>query len=72
VDEGISYVKRALELEPESPFYIDSLAWGYYKQGRCEEALEMMFEVEEMLGKEDEEVQNHIKAIQECIKRNKE
>ncbi|MBP9493452.1 MAG: hypothetical protein KBE79_09625, partial [Sulfurospirillum sp.] len=38
VAKGISLVQRALELEPNSPYYLDSLAWGLYKQGKCAEA----------------------------------
>ena len=37
-EAGIGYVKAALQQEPASPFYLDSLAWGYYKLGRCSEA----------------------------------
>ena len=69
VEEGIKYVKKALKAEPDSPFYLDSLAWGYYKQGKCAKAMEIMKRVEKELGSEDEEVQNHIRAIEKCLKR---
>ncbi len=69
VDAGIAYVKRALVIEPDSGYFIDSLAWGYYKQGRCAEAAELMKRVVELLGAEDPEVKAHIKAINQCMKR---
>ncbi len=67
VEEGIEYVKRALKVEPESSFYLDSLAWGYYKLHRCQEAHDLMQQVIATLGKEDEEVQEHINAIERCL-----
>ena len=42
VTAGIEYIKRALAIEPDSGFFIDSLAWGYYMQGKCEEADTLM------------------------------
>ncbi len=67
VEEGIAYVKRALKVEPESSFYLDSLAWGYYKLGRCRQAHDLMQQVIATLGKDDEEVQEHINAIERCL-----
>ncbi len=71
VEEGIEYVNRALEIEPDSSFYLDSLAWGYYKLNRCKEAYELMQRVIEKLGNDDEEVQSHIRAIEKCLKEKK-
>ena len=66
---GIVYVKAALEQEPDSPYYLDSLAWGYYKLGRCKEADAVMKKVlKAMHGEKDEELEAHIKAIGECLK----
>ncbi len=70
VSEGMGYVRRALEKEPESPFYIDSLAWGHYKQNDCAEALRLIKQVESMIGSDEQEVKDHLKAIEQCkIKR---
>lgn len=68
VPEGLKYVKQALALEPDSPFYIDSLAWGNYKLGNCRKAHSLMQRVIDKLGLEDEEVKVHWQAIQECLK----
>ena len=72
VKGGIVYVQKALEQEKESPFYLDSLAWGYYKQGKCTKALKLMQKVRKNLGKDDPEVTAHFKAIKQCIKQKKE
>ena len=40
LDEAVSLVTRALQLEPGNPSYQDSLGWAYYKQGRFDLAVE--------------------------------
>lgn len=66
VSEGMGYVRRALEKQPDSPFYIDSLAWGHYKQNECVEALRLIKQVESMIGTEEQEVRDHLRAIEKC------
>jgi len=67
VSVGIDYVKRALAIEPDSGYFIDSLAWGYYKQGECQKADALMDRVIELLGADDPEVKAHRKAINKCL-----
>ncbi len=69
VARGMEYVKEALKVEPDSPFYLDSLAWGYYKLGQCPKAMSLMRQVETELGEKDEEVMSHIDAIKKCLER---
>lgn len=66
VSEGMGYVRKALEKQPDSPFYIDSLAWGHYKQGECGEALRLIKQVESMIGTDEQEVKEHLNAIEKC------
>lgn len=68
VKKGIKYVKQALKIEPNSAYYLDSLAWGYYKLKKCIEAEKIMNKIAKMHGGNDEEVLKHIKAIKECTK----
>jgi predicted Zn-dependent protease len=71
VKKGMEYVKKALKLEPNSAYYIDSLAWGYYKLGACKQADALIKKVL-ALGEGDEpEVKEHIKMIEQCIKNSK-
>ena len=70
--KGIDLVNKALELEPGSVFYLDSLAWGYYKLGECKKADEIMQQVlhdEEFVN--SPEGKEHINAIKECLKKDK-
>jgi len=62
--EGIEYVQRAIEIDPQNQEYIDSLAWGYYKLGKCKEA----YEIIKGISLKDAEIQKHKKAIKKCLK----
>ncbi|MDD5212056.1 MAG: hypothetical protein PHV62_06545, partial [Sulfuricurvum sp.] len=71
IKEGMVYVQKALDKQPDSAFYIDSLAWGKYKLGECAEALRLIKQVESLVGTEEQEVRDHIKAIQQCKTKDK-
>jgi tetratricopeptide (TPR) repeat protein len=36
LDESVSYVKKALEIEPDNGSYLDSLGWAYYKADKLD------------------------------------
>ncbi|MBV5278238.1 MAG: hypothetical protein J0647_04260 [Campylobacteraceae bacterium] len=67
--KGINLVQEALKMEPNSPFYLDSLAWGLYKLGNCAEAYEIMKYFGETIY--EEEVAMHFDAIKKCMKEKK-
>ena len=71
VKEGMAYIKLALLQEPESLYYLDSLAWGHYKIGECAEADKIMQRVLKLEGSDNEEVFKHVSAIQKCLKKKK-
>jgi len=68
VSRGIELVKKALEKEPDSPYYLDSLAWGYYKLHKCKDAWKIIHKVYYELGLKDPEIQFHLQKIQQCLK----
>ncbi|MDR1614840.1 MAG: tetratricopeptide repeat protein [Campylobacteraceae bacterium] len=70
IPKGITLVEQALKLEPDSPYYQDSLAWGFYKQNRCQEAQSIIEKVLEKLN--DKEVIEHFDAIKACKIKNME
>jgi Flp pilus assembly protein TadD len=37
--ESVEMTEKALELDPQNGFFIDSLGWAYFRQGRLEEAV---------------------------------
>lgn len=66
-EKGIGYVREALKQEPDSPYYLDSLAWGYYKLGECKKAAETIRRaVEAMRGETDAELELHRQKIEAC------
>ena len=67
VKQGMKYVRRALRVEPKSAFYLDSLAWGYYKLGNCKEAYKIIKKVTKLEGGDDKEVLSHFKQIKKCV-----
>ena len=36
LDESVAYLKKALEIEPENPSYLDSLGWAYFKADKLD------------------------------------
>jgi predicted Zn-dependent protease len=71
IKKGIKYIKRVLLIQPNSSFYLDSLAWGYYKLGKCKKAKEIMNRVVTLEGGDDPEVKKHVRIIDKCIKNTK-
>jgi len=66
IKKGIGLVNEALLKEPNSPFYLDSLAWGYYKQGKCKEAKKIMDKL--IKNSKEEELIMHSIKINRCVK----
>lgn len=69
IKKGIELVKLALEKDPQNLYYLDSLAWGYYKLGECQKAWDILQKT--LTNKKfsnSEESKAHIKAIKECLK----
>jgi len=71
IKRGMTYIDLVLKEQPNSAFYLDSKAWGYYKLGKCKKAKELMDRVVNLDGGDDEEVLFHVKEIETCIKINK-
>ncbi len=68
VQKGIKIIEDALKQQPDNTYYLDSLAWGYYKENKCKEAYEMMKRVVAEEGLKEEEIIEHWNAIQKKCK----
>ena len=68
IAKGVSYVQEALKQEKDSPYYLDSLAWGYYKLNKCKEAKSIMDQVVAKVGMDEPEIKEHVEAVNKCIK----
>jgi len=63
IDESLSLIQKALDLEPNNGAYTDSLGWAYYRKGDYRVALEKLLVAEEQLRKSntpDPVVYDHI------------
>lgn len=61
---ALSLCRRALEIIPESPVYLDSIAWVYYKLGLLKEAKSYIKKAKNRSPKNDD-ILNHYKVIYE-------
>ncbi len=59
VDEAVGLVERAVRLDPDNGAYVDSLGWGYFRQGRLPAAVRML-ERAVRLQPEDATVLEHL------------
>lgn len=71
VKQGMKYIREVLEMEPESAYYLDSLAWGHYKLGECKKAESIIQKVLKLKGGDNPEVLEHADAIKKCLKNKK-
>jgi len=71
IKKGMSYIDDVLKLQPNSGYYLDSKAWGYYKLGNCKKAKVIMNHVLKLEGGTDEEVKEHVQKIEQCLQKKK-
>lgn len=72
IKKGLELVKKAYELEPNSPYIIDSIAWGYYKLGNCTEAKIWLDKIrDDTKFMNTKEAKDHKIAIDKCYKKGK-
>ncbi|SFV54467.1 FIG00545237: hypothetical protein [hydrothermal vent metagenome] len=71
IKKGMKYVRKALQKHPDSAYYLDSLAWGYYKLHKCQKAKRIFDRVRKLEGGDDKEVLKHYKKVVQCLKKRK-
>lgn len=69
--QAMEYILKANQLSPDEPHIIDSVAWGYYKLGQPEKALEYAEKAADMLPFSSI-VQSHLGDIYGALGRNRE
>ena len=66
IKKGMKFIKNALMQQPNNTYYLDSLAWGYYKSGECSQAYTLMKRVVDEEGLDELEISKHWDAIRKC------
>ncbi len=59
LDEAVSMIKKAVDLDPANGAYLDSLGWAYFKQGKYDQAEELLVKASQHMGS-DPTVQDHL------------
>ena len=68
VDEGLELNNKALELSPDHYLYLDTKGWGLYKQGKYEEALEILEKSWDLKSRYyDHELYLHLEEVKKAI-----
>jgi len=62
LDKSIKLIKKALEIEPENGYFVDSLGWGYYKRGMLEAAMLQLERAVELTKAEEDDpvIRDHL------------
>ncbi len=58
-DRGFAMIKKAYDIEPNSPDITDSLGWGYYLKGNLQKALPLL-EKAAQGSEDDSEIKEHL------------
>ena len=66
VPKGMKIMHNALTQQPDNTYYLDSLAWGYFKMNECSKAYKLMKGVVDVEGLKESEIAEHWKAIKKC------
>jgi adenylate cyclase len=72
INEGMELVDKALELKPDYYWYLDCKGWGLYKQGKYEEALDLLEKSRDLGLYYRQQVQLHIQEVKKAIANQKE
>jgi tetratricopeptide (TPR) repeat protein len=67
--EARQFIERALEIEPDNPAYLDSLAWVLFKQGAHAQALEHQLRALKLTPEPDATLLDHLGDIYAALGR---
>ena len=67
INEGVALIEKALVLSPEDWYALDTKGWGLYKQGKYNEALQVLNYAWELRPVYDHEGYQHIEEIKKTL-----
>lgn len=60
LDQAVGYIRKALDMDPNNPAYVDSLGWYYFKKGDLKQALATLKKAATTIQPEDATVDEHV------------
>jgi tetratricopeptide (TPR) repeat protein len=63
IKKGLRFCKRAVEKQPDSPVYLDSLGWAYYKDGKRMEAMKFLLKARDK-DPDNTFIREHLKMVE--------
>ncbi|MBE6350322.1 MAG: tetratricopeptide repeat protein [Spirochaetaceae bacterium] len=70
--KSLMLCKKALDMQPDSPAFLDSMGWVYYKLGLLEEAHNFLKRAKDLNTQNHEEINEHYRLIQSAIHSSKD
>ncbi len=67
INEGLELIEKALEINPDNYEYLDTKAWGLYKQGNYMEAFELLEKSWELKPVYNHEIYLHLEAAKKAV-----
>jgi len=67
VSEGMELIDKALQLSPDNFLYVDTKGWGFFKQGKPEEAIELLERAWTSRPIYDHEIYLHLEAAKKAV-----
>ena len=67
INEGIELVDKALVLSPDNYAYLDTKGWGFYKQGKYQEALGFLQKCDSLKPIYDHDLFLHLEAAKKAV-----
>jgi tetratricopeptide (TPR) repeat protein/TolB-like protein len=67
INEGMELVNKALELKPDTYWFLDTKGWGLYKQGKYKEALELLERSRDLCPFYRHQVYLHLEAAKNAV-----
>ncbi len=66
LEKALRYIRKGLEMRPESGAFIDTLGWIYYRMGRYEEALEQIRRADQVVP-DDPTITDHLGDVHKAL-----
>jgi tetratricopeptide (TPR) repeat protein len=67
INEGMELIDKALKLSPDEYYMLNTKGWGLYKQGKYEEALELLENAWNLKPVYDHEMNLHLEAAKKAV-----